>query len=205
MHSPVKAINSASKKDKTHQLILDTAARLFAKHGYHGTPLKNIAAEVNMKAGSLYYHFSSKEHLMQEVLDRSILVIRQMVDQEVAKLAGSTEFEALLRASIRGHLLAILKYSDYTSTSIRNYGQIPKAVQKASHGPRENYEQYWRELMQIGVEQGVIREGVNVHLLRLSIFGSMNWASVWFKKSTDSIEAIAETQTDLFLKGCLAD
>jgi len=204
MNTLVTKQKSAKKKDVTHQLILDTAARLFAKHGYHATPLKEIAAEVNMKAGSLYYHFSSKEKLMQEVLDRSIQVINQMVWKEVDKLQGKDDFESLLRASIRGHLLAILKYSDYTSTSIRNYGQIPSAVQKASQQPREKYEQFWRETMNKGLEQGVIRDGINVHLLRLTIFGGMNWASTWFKEGRESVETIAEAQTDLFLKGCLA-
>jgi len=204
MNTPITKQKLAKKKDITHQLILDTAARLFAKHGYHATPLKEIAAEVNMKAGSLYYHFSSKEKLMQEVLDRSIQVINQMVRKEVDKLQGEDDFEALLRACIRGHLLAILKYSDYTSTSIRNYGQIPEAVQKASQQPREKYEQFWRETMNKGLEQGVIREGINVHLLRLTIFGGMNWASTWFKEGRESVEMIAEAQTDLFLKGCLA-
>jgi len=204
MNTPVTKQKLAKKKDITHQLILDTAARLFAKHGYHATPLKEIAADVNMKAGSLYYHFSSKEKLMQEVLDRSIQVINQMVQKEVDKLQGKDDFESLLRASIRGHLLAILKYSDYTSTSIRNYGQIPGAVQQASQQPREKYEQFWREMMNKGLEQGVIREGINVHLLRLTIFGGMNWASTWFKEGRESVETIAEAQTDLFLKGCLA-
>ena len=193
-----------TKKHKTQQLILDAAAKCFSKQGFHGTPLKDIAETVNMKAGSLYYHFPSKEMLMQEVLNKSVQLIYNTVKDEVAKLESNAAFPELLRAAIRGHLIAILTYSDYTSASIRNYGQFPEAVHLASQSSRDDYEQFWRDFFQAEAE-GAIRPGVDKHLLRLTIFGGMNWASVWFEsKDTDgaNVESIADFQADLFLNGC---
>jgi AcrR family transcriptional regulator len=194
-----------TKKDKTQQLILDAAAKCFSKQGFHGTPLKDIAETVNMKAGSLYYHFPSKEMLMQEVLNKSVQLIYNTVKDEVAKLEHNAAFPELLRAAIRGHLIAILTYSDYTSASIRNYGQFPEAVHRASQSSRDDYEQFWRDFFDQAEAEGAIRTGVDKHLLRLTIFGGMNWASVWFEsKDTDgaSVESIADFQADLFLNGC---
>src|SRR5258705_10454366 len=56
------------KSDRTRTSILDAAARLFARRGYTDTNLSEIAAEAGMKAGSLYYHFESKEDLVYEEL-----------------------------------------------------------------------------------------------------------------------------------------
>src|SRR5258706_5394285 len=56
------------KSDRTRSSILDAAARLFARRGYTDTNLSEIAAEAGMKAGSLHYHFESKEDLVYEVL-----------------------------------------------------------------------------------------------------------------------------------------
>jgi len=195
-------IRNSVKRGKTRQLILDAAAKNISRNGYHATYLKDIAALVNMKAGSLYYHFESKEALMHEVLDKSVKVIYDTVKVEVAKLGDEPDFPSLLKAAIRGHLIAIFKYPDYTLASIRNYGVIPDAVHKAAQKDRDAYEEFWRDFFDKAEADGFIRPSVDKNLLRLAIFGSMNWSSLWYEKSGASVEQIAESQADLFLNGC---
>ena len=193
-----------TKREKTHRMVLDAAAKLFSEQGYHGTSLKSIAEAVNMQAGSLYYHFSSKDQLMQDVLNKSIYIIYSTVKTEMNKLDEAASFSDKLKAAIRGHMIAILTYADYTSASIRNYGQLPDAVHYASQPARDEYEQFWRELFEQAEVAGAIRADVDKHLLRLSIFGSMNWSSVWFNaQQNTSVEALAAAQADIFLHGCL--
>lgn len=52
----------------SRQHILDVAAKLFRATGYTKTSLRDIGERAGMKAGSLYYHFASKEELVAEVL-----------------------------------------------------------------------------------------------------------------------------------------
>jgi Transcriptional regulator len=56
-----------NKVKNTREKILDAAAALFSRQGYNGTALRDIAAALDMKAGSLYYHFDSKEQLVLEI------------------------------------------------------------------------------------------------------------------------------------------
>jgi len=198
----LKVSNTTKKSSVTRQLILDAAAKKLSQHGYHGTYLKDVAESINMQAGSLYYHFNSKESLMQEVLNKSIQLIQDIVNYEVEQLGETPSFPDLLRAAIRGHLIAILRHSDYTLASIRNYGQVPVAVHKAAQPDRDAYENFWRELFEQAEKNGVIRAGVDTHLLRLAIFGSMNWATIWYVDSGASVEEIADSQAELFLNGC---
>jgi len=198
----IKVSNTIKKSSVTRQLILDAAAKKLSQHGYHGTYLKDVAESINMQAGSLYYHFNSKESLMQEVLNKSIQLIQDIVNYEVEQLGETASFPDLLRAAIRGHLIAILRHSDYTLASIRNYGQVPEAVHNAAQPDRDAYENFWRELFERAEKNGVIRSGVDTHLLRLAIFGSMNWATIWYVDSGASVEEIAESQAELFLNGC---
>lgn len=194
-----------TKGNKTRQLIVDTAAKSFSKKGYLAIPLKEIATSVGMKTGSLYYHFSSKEELMEEVLATGMILIKQKVDEEMATLNEGASFQEVFKTAVRGHLKAILQHPDYTSTSLRNYIQIPPSVRDALHAKRVSYEQFWQDIITLGEKQGVLRKGLDTRLLKLSIFGCMNWASIWYKEGEKTIEEIATVQAEIFLHGCLAE
>ena len=202
MDAKIVKLKPILKKDKTREVLLDKAAQVFSRQGYQSASLKEIASAAGMKAGSLYYHFASKEVLMIEVLERSIKFISDTVAEEIEKLDDDYPFEDALNAYIRGHLTAILKSPDYTTTTIRNNGQVPKSVQAALHPKREHYEQQWRNLMIQGKAEGVIRADVDEQLLRLMVLGCLNWSSVWYKSGGASIDTLVDQYTDVFLNGC---
>ena len=53
----------------TRQRITDTAAVLFAQHGYASTTTRQITEEAEVNIAAVNYHFGSKENLLIEVLD----------------------------------------------------------------------------------------------------------------------------------------
>ena len=52
----------------TRQQILVHAARLFGRHGYHGTTTREIADAVGIRQPSLFYHFSAKHVILSELV-----------------------------------------------------------------------------------------------------------------------------------------
>ncbi len=190
------------KSQITRKLILDAAADLFSSRGYNATPLREIAAVANMKAGSLYYHFDSKESLMLEILNIGIERIAGSVSEQIKRLPEDAGFRKVFEAAILGHLKAILEYGDYASTNIRNYGQIPVRVRHAALPVREGYEKQWLAILEKGQKEGAIAQGVTVGLVLLTLLGGMNWASEWYRPGGGlTIEEIAEGQARIFLQG----
>ena len=53
----------------TKEKILETALTLFAKNGYDGTSVEQIAQDVGIKAPSLYKHFKGKEDILNALID----------------------------------------------------------------------------------------------------------------------------------------
>jgi AcrR family transcriptional regulator len=52
--------------------ILDAAAELFTSRGYAATSTRTIADAVGVRQASLYYHFDSKEELLEELLAETV-------------------------------------------------------------------------------------------------------------------------------------
>lgn len=58
--------------EERKQEILDAAERLFASKGFDNTSISNILEETGIARGTLYYHFKSKEELLDAVIERMI-------------------------------------------------------------------------------------------------------------------------------------
>lgn len=60
-------------KKKTRDEILELAVPLFAKDGYDGVSMRDVAAATGLTPAALYYHFSDKEHLYLSVVINDFL------------------------------------------------------------------------------------------------------------------------------------
>src|SRR3990172_7863304 len=57
---------SIAQEERRRQ-ILDAAVRVFARSGYHGSRVGDVAKEAGVAHGLLYHYFSSKEEVLQTV------------------------------------------------------------------------------------------------------------------------------------------
>jgi len=64
------------KIDGTKDIILNVAATIFSKFGFHKTTVDEIARAAHKAKGSVYYHFKSKEELFQGVVDKEFQILR---------------------------------------------------------------------------------------------------------------------------------
>ena len=62
-----KEQNMAIRAEK-RQLIMDTALKLFAEHGFESTSIERIARHAGISTGLLYAYFKNKEDLLQQIL-----------------------------------------------------------------------------------------------------------------------------------------
>ncbi|HQR05077.1 MAG: TetR/AcrR family transcriptional regulator [Proteobacteria bacterium] len=79
----------------TAERILDAAEALFARHGYQGTSMGDIAARVGVRPPSLYNHFRGKEALYGAVLERLMAHFQPLIGQAVQ--GSATDRESALR------------------------------------------------------------------------------------------------------------
>jgi AcrR family transcriptional regulator len=65
-----KRKTQAQRREETRELLVEAAARVFARRGFHATSLDAIAEEAGFSRGAVYYNFADKEELFLELLDR---------------------------------------------------------------------------------------------------------------------------------------
>ncbi|MEX0758128.1 MAG: TetR/AcrR family transcriptional regulator [Tistlia sp.] len=186
---------------ETRRRILDVAARLFRQQGYAGVSLRAIAAEAGLQAGSLYYHFGSKEDLVVEILDEGIRAVHQGVAEAVGRLPADADGASLLRAAILGHLRSLLRLSDYTSANVRIFGQAPESVRRRSLAVRQAYDAYWDALLAEAQARGALRADAEPRSVRLLLIGALNASLEWFEPARGGVERLAESYADILWRG----
>src|SRR5260370_30103012 len=75
--------NGATKADKTGARLIEVTKRLIQEHGSDRITLRSIAASARMKAGSIYYHFNSKDEIIRTVLESGVGGARKAVLQAI--------------------------------------------------------------------------------------------------------------------------
>jgi AcrR family transcriptional regulator len=67
---PVERWTPERRRERTREALLDAAAVVFAKRGFDGASLDEIAATAGYTRGAIYKHFADKEELLHEVCVR---------------------------------------------------------------------------------------------------------------------------------------
>ncbi len=199
------AVHAVAKADASRSRILDCSARLFRERGYSAVSLRDIAAAAGMKAGSVYYHFESKEEIVLAVLNIGIAAVHEEVAHTIDALPVEAGAATLLRAGILAHLRSLFEFNDYTSANVRIYLQVPDEIRQANAAARRKYERLWTEILQRAEAQGTLRPTLDLKKFRLLLISSLNATLDWFDGAKGKIPALADSYTDMLLNGVLRD
>lgn len=185
--------------------VLDAAAKIFRDYGYAGTTMRAIADEADLKAGSIYYHYESKDDLISAVLDIGIRAVTETVDAALAALPDKATGRERIETAIRAHLTAIIEVGDYTLATRRVFGQVPEAIRAQNTRLRDSYGSMWQKILADAHARGEFRTSANLTLARLFILGALNWTVEWFKPGGRTIDDVAREFASVVLDGLAHD
>jgi AcrR family transcriptional regulator len=112
--SPTAPLPRAQQQERTRAALVDAAATVFAREGFHAASLDEIAAAAGFTKGAVYSNFANKAGLYLAVLDRTIdrVVVseRSVVDDYAEEVARGERSAEEVEAAIRGEVLASLEF-----------------------------------------------------------------------------------------------
>ena len=183
------------------EILLGIAAKLFRDFGYNATSIRDIVKRAKIEPSALYYHYSSKEALLDAVLERSIHNVMMEVREAVEKLPANADSRDRITAGIARHLRSIHIHGDFALASRRVIGEIPAALRRKHDAMRAEYGAYWESLFQDAAASKGIREDVRLGLARMFLMGALNWSSEWFDPKKKSPEDVAEFFCGILFEG----
>lgn len=62
-------LSQGEKRQRTRSALLDSASRVFARHGFHAASLDDVAEDAGYSKGALTYNWTSKEELFLDLLE----------------------------------------------------------------------------------------------------------------------------------------
>ncbi|MFH9084061.1 TetR family transcriptional regulator [Streptomyces sp. NPDC017673] len=114
---------------RTHELLLDTAAAEFVRHGYVGANLQRVAEEANLTKGALYAHFTSKRLLANALIAPFETTWRELLAQAGRTDLSPAERLRLITDALAGRLQADLRFRagfHLASEDARTHGRLPR-------------------------------------------------------------------------------
>jgi AcrR family transcriptional regulator len=157
---PVEKLTRERRLQQTRDALVEAATEVFARRGYEGASLEEIAETAGFTRGAIYKHFAGKEELFFAVTDASNRRVIEAFRVVAPANAGSGEWDVarlsdMWRDSVMGidDLLAIgMEYQLYI---LRN----PAARKRAAPHRRDQ-----RELVAAFIEEVAERTGTTLRL-----------------------------------------
>jgi AcrR family transcriptional regulator len=179
--------------------IIAAAAKLFKQKGYHATTIQDVADEVGMLKGSLYYHIKSKEELLYLVTKEPI---RELIDRQKKLMESRLSPRQKIVEFTRSHIQAFEENYPHMFVFLQEKASLSEPVQAEVAGIDFRYEALLEAILNEGIEKGDFRRELDLKMMAFSILGMCNWMFKWYTKGGRlSIDEIAYHMAEILLNG----
>src|SRR5574343_1066918 len=164
--------------DDRQTQLLQIACRFFARYGYKGTSLRDIAEEAQITKAALYYHFPNKNSLYERIVLEGV---RVLVDEVSEATARATSARDKLRAFMMTTAEIYVRDPDqWTAGSNAFWVDEDSVPRNAAIDLRDRYEKLLRACITQGVESGEFKN-VDPALAGRVVLSVINGLSRWFR------------------------
>ncbi|HET7425913.1 MAG TPA: TetR/AcrR family transcriptional regulator [Gemmatimonadales bacterium] len=138
MNATTSRRSAQSRKEATHDRIVEAAARAIRRSGYNGTGVAEIMKEAGLTHGGFYAHFESREGMLAEAADRAGADGMALLARVAAAAPPKKALEAMLRTYLsKEHLDAVETGCAVAALGSEMPRQAPKVRRAATRRIKE--------------------------------------------------------------------
>jgi AcrR family transcriptional regulator len=180
--------------DRRRQAIVAAASHLYARRGFQGASIADLAKSCGTSKALIYHYFASKEDILYEVMAAHLDDLVDAADDSM-RAGGARE---RLRALTHAFMQLYIGAQDSHKVLLNDLDNLPAERRAEVVGKQRRI---------IAVVETLVREirpEANPITLPLTMlfFGMINWTHTWFRPG-GSVEpnALADITVDLMLNG----
>jgi AcrR family transcriptional regulator len=194
---------SIAQEERRRQ-ILEAAVRVFARSGYHGSRVGDIAEEAGVAHGLLYHYFSSKEDVLQTIFRENWgELIERFRAVEAADEPASEKLEGIAKILLR----TWMNDPDLVTVMVREVARSQQ-LQGQVENVREAFTIVQRVIEQ-GQAEGTFRDDLDPQLASWLVYGGLEevltgWVLGPLPDGSEDVARAERTAIEVALRGLTA-
>jgi AcrR family transcriptional regulator len=177
---------------KRREQIIRVATRLFAKHGYTGTDLQDVADVLKVGKGTLYRYFPSKRELFQGAVDQVMVDMRAAIDSAVADVDDPLD---RIVAAIRSYLSFFHEHPEFVELLIQERAEFRDRKKPTYFVYREANASGWHSLYRDLIHDGRLR---NIPVDRMTdVIGDLLYGTMFTNYISGRTRSLVEQGDDI--------
>jgi len=124
--------------------ILDTAARLFAQHGYHGVSINDLGTACGVTGPALYKHFRGKQAILSEML---VSISDELLEEGRRRVRAAGSDTEALDALIDWHVSFALSHEPLIVVQDRDWSALPVESRERVRETQKKYVEVWVKVL----------------------------------------------------------
>lgn len=136
---------------QTKEKIISVAEKLFYEKGYDNTSMQDIVTQSGMSKGAIFHHFTSKEEILNIVIDKQSTIVQEILNQWLTEMEGLSAKEKLillLERNLEAQEMHVL--DDVISSQMKD----PRFVVRTMQESVVKSAKIFAKVMQEGVKDG---------------------------------------------------
>ena len=178
--------------------LLALAAEMFASLGFAHCSMRNLADRADMLAGSLYYHFASKDEIVRELISRYFVAIHRRYDEIEAATSDPLE---RLEQFILGSAEVSVAMADHATILHQDWHHL-RSIMPDLEAQWRATESRWVAVIEAAGSAGRLRAGIDARMIYRTMIGSLSWLPLWFDSEGDlSTAQVAAGLREILTRG----
>lgn len=170
------ARTQAPDYDQRREAILDRAAALFARTGFLGTSVADLAAACETSKSLIYHYYPSKEDVLYAVMASHV---DQLVAEVGAVMAAGGEPRAMLGTLIDRFMRDYVGAADRQKVLLNELGNLPPDRRALIVRQQRVILDAVQSLLG-QVHAALAADPVRARVHTMLLFGMINWTHTWF-------------------------
>lgn len=206
-----------SRKAEGRLELLEAAAGVLAKSGFHGMSMRELAKQLGKTPAVFYNYYSSKEELLFDLQIRAFEALVRSANDALSHVTTPTE---KLYAFILQHVQYVASRRAVMQVLVQEAHALPMKQRKAVRALKDEYYGIGRDVIRAVLLQSACVPGTRqkrttttssvdereVERLTYAVFGMINWTYGWYRpKEHGTPEELAHSLHRTLLCGLRPD